>query len=110
MEVQFLAGIAVARMRKSLGTQYTSKFMYAPILLVGLLRWRLKESQAMVAGSDSVADEMLAVTEQVIQDLALRIGRQPKLKKYRNLLLDVIEELKGKGTNPNLLLDLEALT
>ncbi len=85
-------------MRSSLGTQYTSTFIYAPFLLVGLLRWRLKESRALVAGSDSVADEMLAVTEQVNQDISFRIGRQPQLKKYRIILLDVVEELKGQGT------------
>ena len=104
------ARIAAERMRSSLGTQYTSTFIYAPFLLVGILRWRLKKSRALVAGSDSVADEMLAVTEQVIQDISLRIGRQPQLKKYRIILLDVVEELKGQGTNPNLLLDLETMT
>ena len=64
----------------------------------------------MVAGTDPVADEMLAVTEQTIKDLSSRISGQPQLKKYRDILLDVVKELKGQGTNPNLLLDLEILS
>ena len=109
-DVKFLSGVAVARMRDSIGTDYTSRFIYAPYLLVGLLRWRLKEPQAMVVGSDPVADEMLTATELTIEDLSFRIGGQPRLKKYRKILRDVVKELNGQGTNPNLLLDLETLT
>jgi hypothetical protein len=64
----------------------------------------------LVAGSDPVADEMLAATELTIIDLSSRIGGQPRLKKYRKILRDVVKELNGQGTNPNLLLDLETLT
>ena len=65
---------------------------------------------AAVAASDPVADEMLAATELTIKDLSSRIGGQPRLKKYRKILRDVVKELNGQGTNPNLLLDLETLT
>jgi hypothetical protein len=109
-DVEFLSSVAVTRMSDSIGTKYTSSFIYAPYLLVGLLRWRLKDPQAMVAGSDPVADEMLAATELTIIDLSSRIGGQPRLKKYRKILRDVVKELNGQGTNPNLLLDLETLT
>lgn len=109
-DVEFMAGVAASTMQQSLGSQYTSTFIYAPFLLVGLLRWRLKVPYALVAGTDRVADELLTITEQVIEDLGHRIGAQSQLAKYQKVLRDVVEELKGQGTNPNLLLDLETLT
>jgi hypothetical protein len=109
-DVEFLAKVAVMAMQNSLGSQYTSKFIYAPFLLVGLLRWRLKEPVALVAGSDTVADELLKITELVIGDLGSKVRAQPQLRKYHEVLMDVVEELRGQGTNPNLLLDLESLT
>lgn len=63
-----------------------------------------------MAETDTVADELLQVTGLVIKNLAKKARSQPKLGQYRILLLDVVEELKGQGTNPNLLLDLESLT
>lgn len=109
-DVEFLARVAIITMRKSIGTEYTSTFIYAPYLLVGLLRWRLREPNALVAGADPVASDLLNVTEDVIQDLRHAARTQPKLKKYIDILRDVVEELKGQGINPNLLLDLESLT
>ena len=85
-DVEFLSRVVAARMQKSLGTNYTATFIYAPSLLVGLLRWRLREPQAMVAGTDSVADEMLIATENTIEDLSSRIAGQPRLRKYRDVL------------------------
>jgi len=109
--VEFLADIVVSNMKNSLiDPNYSAAYFYTPFLLVGLLRWRLKEPLALVAETDTVADEWLQITGLVIRNLAKKARSQPKLDQYRILLLDVVEELKGQGTNPNLLLDLESLT
>ena len=36
---------------------------YAPFLLAGLLRWRLKEPKALIVGIDPLADKLLSAFE-----------------------------------------------
>ena len=90
-------------------------FLYAPFLLVGLLRYRLVEPRALIAGSDRLADKFKLLIENALLDLkelmktvrsstGSREGR--RYTKYINVLRDILEELSGEGINPNLLLDI----
>lgn len=95
------------------GSQYT-RFNYAPFLLAGLLRWRLKEPRALVAGQDPVATELAGRVRSAIEDLQERGWRTQALGRRAERLLpvleDIISELEGEGTNQNLLLDVHSLS
>ncbi len=108
-DVERLAGRTLQEFRECLGTRYT-KFYYAPFLMVGLLRWRLVERRSLVAGIDPVADEMLKAVENALPDIKLAMKKYPerrsKISKFISILNDIRKELRGKGTNPNLLLDI----
>ncbi|SHF37241.1 hypothetical protein SAMN05444279_13210 [Ruegeria intermedia] len=107
-EVERLAAIAEAKVHEAVGNDFTARYSYGPYLLVGLLRWRLKEPWALVAGRDETADRLLAATQRLADDLAGRVDGKPHLDRYLTVLNDVCKELEGKGTNPNLLVDLES--
>ena len=75
------------------------RFMYLPFLFVGLLRYRLKDPWALVAGQDAVADQLLAAAEMACAAMIRRPGMSVRLA----LLRDACEELRGEGRNPDLL-------
>lgn len=104
-QVNLLAERVVHEFEENLGTEYT-KFAYAPFLLVGLLRWRLKEPRALVVGLDPQATAMAEAVRAVLPDMRRKVRRLPRLSKYIKILDDVHDELEGVGTNPNLLLDI----
>ena len=93
----------------NLRTEYT-KFHYAPFLLAGLLRWRIKEPKGLLLGYDPLADHLLSVIERAERDLRKRRRPSPGLKKRRTkylpILADLRSELEGKGSNPDLLLNI----
>jgi hypothetical protein len=95
------------------GSQYT-RFNYAPFLLAGLLRWRLKEPRALVAGQDPIATKLAGRVRAAIDDLQDRGWRTQALGRRAERLLpvlrDIISELEGEGTNQNLLLDVHSLS
>ncbi len=109
-EVDHVAGIAETKVQNAVGQDFTSKYIYGPYLLVGLLRWRLKEPWALVAGRDPVADRLLVATRRLADDLASKLSQAPHLERHHTVLEEVCSELEGKGTNPDLLLDLESMT
>ena len=109
-EVDFIAAIAEAKVREAVGQDFTTRFSYGPYLLVGLLRWRLREPWALVAGPDPVADRLLAATRSLAKYLASRMAGATYLERYHKILEQVCEELEGKGSNPNILFDLENMT
>lgn len=109
-EVEYLAEIAEAKVREAVGRSFTTRYSYGPYLLVGLLRWRLKERWALVAGRDATADRLLNATQKLAADLATKMAGEPHLERYHSVLEDVCNELKGRGTNPDLLVDLESYT
>lgn len=92
----------------NLGTTY-SRFQYAPFLLVGLLRWRIVDPFALVAGQDPVADELIKRVDKTLKDLKIA-SRAKANAKYGRILEQVREEIEGKGTNPDLLLDIASGT
>ncbi len=104
-QVDILANRVLREFRDNLGGEYT-KFAYAPFLLVGLLRWRLKEPRALVAGHDPIATKMADAVRRTLEDLNRKVKKFPKLKKYIDILKDVSRELEGVGSNPDLLLDI----
>ncbi|MBW6419366.1 hypothetical protein [Celeribacter sp. PS-C1] len=96
-------------LKEAIGSAYT-KFSYTPFLLVGLLRYRMKEPWALVLGRDQKAAVLAEDVKAVLKDLERRARRNEKIKrtyeKRASQLSQVLEELEGSGTNPDLLLDL----
>ena len=108
-DVEQLGGRVLQEFAASVGTEYT-KFQYAPFLLVGLLRWRLRSLRALVVGMDPLADGMARAVEGVAEDMAQRRWRSTKLellaRRWLPLLQQTLDELRGAGGNPNLLADI----
>jgi hypothetical protein len=104
--VELLAKRVILEFRESLGTTY-SKFHYAPFLLVGLIRWRMVDRNALVIGTDPVADALAKATKRTLVDLDHR-SRTSAQAKYGVILEQILEELQGQGSNPDLLLDIYA--
>ncbi len=107
-EVDFIASVAEAKVREAVGKDFSTAYSYGPFLLVGLLRWRLKDPWALVAGRDPVADNLLAATELLAAHLSQLKKSDPRLEKYFVILTQVCEELEGKGSNPDILVDLQS--
>ncbi|WP_434056156.1 MAG: metallophosphoesterase [Roseibium sp.] len=82
---------------------------YPPFLLVGLLRWRVVDNWALVAGSDAAADMMLEAVNYALPRLKRQAESRPNLLRLYKALSDVREELKGAGRNPDLLLEFASL-
>lgn len=108
-DVVQLGSRVVHEFEGSLGSEYT-KFNYAPFLLVGLLRWRLKSSRALVLGHDPLADQFARVVERVSNDMSLRARRNPSLQRVASRWLPILsatlDELRGSGRNPDLLAEI----
>lgn len=91
--------------RESLNSTYT-KFNYAPFLLVGLLRWRLKEPRALIASRDPLATGLSLAIDKTLRDLRRRLVGTLAFNRYVPILEAAQSELRGEGTNPDLLLDI----
>lgn len=108
-DVEILAERVLMEFRAEVGTEYT-KFLYAPFLLGGLLRWRLKRRNALVVGRDPLADRLKMALAATKADLAKRSRRyaafQPVADRYIPLLDQLTDELEGHGGNPDLLMAL----
>ncbi|MCW7543875.1 hypothetical protein N7I30_08680 [Aurantimonas litoralis] len=104
-DVERLAKRVRGEFRAEFGKQYT-RFNYAPLLLAGLLRWRLKEPYALIAGQDPVATKLKSSVDTAIDDISRRSEEIKSSKKILKLLRDIGDELEGTGTNPDLLADL----
>ncbi|WP_354540870.1 hypothetical protein, partial [Roseovarius sp. MBR-6] len=93
----------------TIGEEYTM-FNYAPFLLAGLLRWRIKNPTALVSGVDPLAADFLAIIEEVEADLVNRRRPSVNLQRRRDKILPILKDIKaellGEGTNPDLLLDI----
>lgn len=103
-DVDRIAKRVMREFADSLGSTY-SRFHYAPFLLVGLLRWRLVEPFALVNGQDAVADKLTLTVQRTLQDLGRAKHVRPNLR-YAPILKQILEELEGEGSNPELLLDI----
>ncbi|RVK31046.1 hypothetical protein [Sinorhizobium meliloti] len=105
-DVDWIGRRVMKEFDENLGSSYT-RFQYAPLLLVGLLRWRVAEPFALVAGQDPLADKLARSVEKTLADLR-RPGRGRPLAKFGRILEQTLDELRGEGTNPELLLDIYA--
>lgn len=107
--VERLAARVLIEFNNELNTNYT-KFNYAPFLAAGLLRWRLKSRNALVIGQDPLAERLAAAIERTIEDFGRTRNRNPNFdsaaSRYEPLMHQLLDELRGQGGNPNLLLDL----
>lgn len=108
-EINFLAEVAEMKVLEAIGRDFTSAYIYGPYLLVGLLRWRLRDPWALVVGRDPVADSLVSATRELAMFLSKRKSLDGRLQRYHNILNQVCEELEGKGSNPDILIDLESL-
>jgi len=107
--VEQISKRVILEFREALGGPYTT-FNYAPFLLVGLLRWRTVEPNALIVGEDIVAMHFKRCIERVIKDLTSRQHSNFKIEKafnrYVPILKDILLELDGDGRNPELLFDI----
>ncbi|PSL16040.1 hypothetical protein [Shimia abyssi] len=101
-EVEFLAEVAEAKVLEAVGREFTSAYIYGPFLLVGLIRWRLRDPWALVVGRDPIADRLLAATRKLMAHLS----RDVRQNRYHLVLEQVCEELEGQGSNPDILIDI----
>ena len=107
--IEIISKRVILEFRNAVGGTYTT-FNYAPFLLVGLLRWRIIEPNALVIGEDKIASNFGKCVENTIQDLTSRRHSNFKMeqayKRYANILEDILLELEGEGRNPDLLFDI----
>jgi hypothetical protein len=108
-DVERLVKRVLIEFRDELDTEYT-RFNYAPFLLGGLLRWRLKVKNALVVGQDPLAEFLRDAILRTLKDLGRSRRRSERLDRaairYEPLLQQLLEELEGHGSNPDLLMDL----
>lgn len=109
-DVEYLSEIVRAGLERECGGHYTATFIYLPILLVGLLRWRMVDPWALIAGQDPAADRMAEPLDAIIRDVTRRTGRDPRLVRYVELLKASREALSGGGGHSHLLADLFGLS
>jgi hypothetical protein len=108
-DVESLVSRVLLEFQSELGGDYT-KFNYAPFLLGGLLRWRLKERDALVVGIDPLAEKLRSAIEKTIEDFGRAKNRSVSFlraaSRYAPLMRQLLDELEGHGGNPNLLMEL----
>lgn len=104
-QIDTIGRAAIQDFKTNYQTDYT-RFFYAPFLMVGALRWRQVERRSLVEGHDELADEFGASVRKVLPDVEDRSAARSNLRKYVGLLKQVLDELRGEGSNPELLLDL----
>lgn len=108
-DVEHISKRVVFEFRQAIGGTYTT-FNYAPFLLVGLLRWRIVEPNALVVGEDKIATKFGQCVEKTIQDLSARRYSSAQMEqahsRYVTILEDILSELEGEGRNPDLLFDI----
>jgi len=108
-DVERLVKRVLIEFKRELGSDYT-RFNYAPFLLGGLLRWRLKVPNALVVGQDPLAETLRDAIVQTRNDFKRTRNRNERFvraaNRYDPLLVQLLEELEGNGSNPNLLVDL----
>ncbi len=108
-DVEKIGQRAILEFKEARGSSYT-KFNYAPFLIGGLMRWRLKEPMALLTARDSLADQLEKVIVDARNDLMSRRNADEaftnRREKYVPILDGLLGYLRGEGGNPNLLLDI----
>ncbi len=108
-DIECIARRVIDETTDELGSDYT-RFYYAGLLAGGLLRCRLTDPNALLAGRDPLGDRLYDVIDSARLDLLKR--RKPsaslarKRDKYVPILEQILDYIRGEGGNPNLLLDL----
>ena len=112
--LKILLGRIKEEFQDQLESRYT-KFQYAPWLLAGLLRYRIKEPHFLLLGVDPKAQEIIEMLETSLEDLSVQIN-DSKMKqdtKYHNLrkryagfLEEIQKYIKGDQGKSTLLLDI----
>lgn len=107
-DIDLMASVVLQEFEGELQGQYT-KFNYAPFLMAGLLRFRLKDRYALIIGSDPIANQFREAIKRTLRDFERRdptAAFQRKVVTYTPLLQRIEEELEGQGTNPDILKDI----
>lgn len=105
-EIEKLGKVVILKNNGAVGSPYNSNFFYAPYLMIGLLRYRLRNPWTLVAGRDALADQMLESTVRLINDMKRRFYRDARISRYREVLVECCDHLKGRGRNPDILVEL----
>lgn len=116
-DIKVMAEVVLNEFKSELRGQYT-KFYYAPFLMAGLLRYRLKEINALLvdvdhSDDDPIAKEFLDAINCTLKDFC-RIREQNKIaiklknriNKYEKKLKEIKKYLKGQGADQNILIDI----
>ena len=108
-DIECIGHRVIHEMKNELGSEY-NKFYYIRLLAGGLLRCRLTDRNALLAGRDPLGDGVCDVIDEVRRDLLNRrrpsAGLAKKRDRYVPKLAQIQDYLRGEGGNPNLLLDL----
>jgi len=102
-EIESLVEVVLNSNEAAIGTGYHQRFIYTPFLMVGLLRFRLVDPWALVVQQDPLADRLLESTQRVIADMARRFDADARVSRYREILEEACDWLRGEGRNPNIL-------
>lgn len=107
--VEGLARRVILEFNGELRKDYT-RLNYAPRLLGGLLRWRMKVKNGLVLGHDPLAEPLRDAILRCLKDFERRSPRSERFvkatKRYSSVLKDLLKELEGRGANPDLLREL----
>ena len=96
------------------GQQSYTKFNYAPGLLAGLLRYRIKEPHFLLLGVDPKAKEIMDILEKSLEDLRFQINDNQRRResyhsfrvRYAGYLEEIQKFMKGDQGKSTLLLDI----
>ena len=94
--------------------QSYTKFNYAPGLLAGLLRYRIKEPHFLLLGVDPMAQEIMDILEKSLEDLRYQINNNRRRResyhsfriRYAGYLEEIQKYMKGDQGKSTLLLDI----
>ena len=90
------ADAAILSLQEALKYKFKKRHQYLPIIIAGLLRWRMREPRAFTEHHDQMALPIMKLLDKAIQRLELK----PKdIASYKA----VLEAFRDKGTRPDLL-------
>lgn len=90
------AHAALLSLQEGLGKGFSQRHQYLPILIAGLLRWRMRESSAFTEGKDQAADVMTKLLEETIRVPGIK---EKDLSAYKT----VLSAFRDTGSRPDLL-------
>lgn len=107
--IEVMAEVVLNEFKNELRGEYT-KFNYAPFLMAGLLRYRLKKINALLVDEDPIANKFIDAIDCTLRDFCrirkrrnIAIILMNKINKYEIILEEIKKYLKGQGADPKIL-------